>query len=239
MKEYSVVGKPLTRVDGRVKVTGLAQYASDITLPNMLHGKILRSPHPHAKIVNIDTSQAEALPGVKAVVTGKDTGGIRFGFVDTPRYPADEYPLAIDKVRYIGEEVAAVAAIDEITAAEALSLIEVDYEPMPAIFDPEEALKDGAPKVHEEILTDGGRIINPSFADYKIPGVCDIAEFRHIPVESIEPKGPFGGKEVGECSRAAVIAAIANAICDAIGVRIYSLPITPEKILEALKNKGK
>lgn len=152
MKEYSVVGKPLTRVDGRVKVTGQAQYAGDIALPNGLHGKILRSPHPHAKIVNIDTIKAEALPGVKAVVTGKDTGDVRFGFVDTPRYPADEYPLAIDKVRYIGEEVAAVAAIDEITAAEALSLIEVDYEPIPAVFDPEEALKDGAPKVHEEIV---------------------------------------------------------------------------------------
>ncbi len=91
----------------------------------------------------------------------------------------------------------------------------------------------------EEILTDEGRIINPSFADYKIPGGSDIAEFRHIPVESIEPKGPFGGKEVGECSRAAVIAAIANAICNATGVRIYSLPITPEKILEALENKQK
>jgi len=152
MKEYSVVGKPLPRVDGKVKVTGQADFSGDIRLPNMLHGKILRSPHPHAKIVSIDTSKAQALPGVKAVITGRDTAGIRFAFVDTPRYPADEYPLAIDKVRYIGEEVAAIAAVDEITAAEALELIEVEYEPIPAVFDPEEALKDGAPKVHEEIV---------------------------------------------------------------------------------------
>ncbi len=152
MKEYSVVGKPLTRVDGRVKVTGQAQYAGDITLPNMLHGKILRSPYPHAKIIKIDTSKAEALPGVKVVITGKDIGPVRFGFVDTPRYPADEYALAIDKVRYVGEGVAAVAAVDEVTAADALELIDVEYEPLPAVFDPEEAMKDDAPKVHEEIV---------------------------------------------------------------------------------------
>ena len=152
MKEYSVVGKPLRRVDGKVKVTGEAQFAVDIKLPNMLHGKILRSPHAHAKIIGIDTNKAESLPGVKAVITGRDTGPVRFGFVDTPRYPADQYPLAIDKVRYIGEEVAAVAAVDEITATEALELIEVEYEPIPAVFDPEEALKDGAPKVHEKIV---------------------------------------------------------------------------------------
>ena len=152
MKAYSVVGKPLPRVDGKVKVTGEAQYAGDVKLPNMLHGKILRSPYPHAKIIRIDTSKAEALPGVKTIITGRDTGPIRFGFVDTPRYPADQYPLAIDKVRYVGEEVAAVAAVDEITATEALELIEVEYEQIPAVFDPEEALRDGAPKVHEEIV---------------------------------------------------------------------------------------
>ena len=113
MKEYSVVGKPLKRVDGTVKVTGRAKYSGDITLPNMLHGKILRSPHPHARIVNIDTSKAKALPGVKAVIIGSETPGIRFGFVDTPRYPADEYPLAIYKVRYIGEEVVCENCIEK------------------------------------------------------------------------------------------------------------------------------
>ncbi len=152
MKDNTVVGQPLPRVDGKVKVTGEAQFSVDITLPNMLHGKILRSPYPHAKIKKIDTSKAENLPGVKAVITGNDTGNVRFGFVDTPRYPADQYPLAIDKVRYIGEEVAVVAAVDEITAAEALELIEVEYEELPAVFDPEEALKEGAPQVHDIII---------------------------------------------------------------------------------------
>ena len=149
---YKVVGTSAPRVDGVEKVTGHAQFTEDVSLPNMLHGKILRSPYPHAKIVSIDTSAAESLPGVKAVITGKDTGAIRFGFVDTPRYPADQCPLAVEKVRYIGDEVAAVAAIDEITAAEALELIKVEYEVLPAVFEPEEALKDGAPRVHEEIV---------------------------------------------------------------------------------------
>lgn len=152
MENYSVVGKPLIRVDARAKATGEAKFTDDFSLPQMLRGKILRSPYPHARILRIDTSRAEKLPGVKAIITGKDTRGIRFGFVDTPGIPADEYPLAVDKVRYIGEEVAAVAATDEDTAEEALSLIKVEYEELPAVFDPEEALKEGAPLVHEEIV---------------------------------------------------------------------------------------
>ena len=131
MRQYRVIGKPLRRVDAGVKVTGEALFAADVKLPNMLHAKILRSPYPHARILRIDTSKAEALPGVKAVITGKDVGPIRFGFVDTPRYPADQYPLAIDKVRYVGEEVAAVAATDEITAIEALKLCLLYTSPSP------------------------------------------------------------------------------------------------------------
>ncbi|MEE8471922.1 MAG: molybdopterin cofactor-binding domain-containing protein [Dehalococcoidia bacterium] len=151
MTEYSVVGKSFPRVEGVSKVTGEAKYTEDLVLPRMLWGKILRSPYPHARIINIDTSRAEKLPGVMAVVTGRDTRGIRFSFVDTPRYPADEYVLAEDKVRYVGEEVAAVAATSEDVAEEALGLIEVEYEELPAVFDPEEALKDGAPQVHDVI----------------------------------------------------------------------------------------
>src|SRR5512136_1240957 len=108
MTEYSVVGKSLPRVDGVAKLTGQAKYTTDIVLPNMVYAKILRSPLPHAKIVNIDISKAEKLPGVEAVITGKDTWGIRYGFVDTPAYPAEERPLAEDKVRFVGEAVAAV-----------------------------------------------------------------------------------------------------------------------------------
>jgi 4-hydroxybenzoyl-CoA reductase alpha subunit len=148
MEELSFVGKSVPRKDGLEKATGRALYTVDMVLPGMVWGKILRSPYPHARILNIDTSRAERLPGVKAVITGKDTLGIKHGFVETPRYPPDQYPLAMDRVRYIGEEVAAVAAIDEYVAEEALNLIRVDYEELPAVFDPEEAMKPGAPEIH-------------------------------------------------------------------------------------------
>jgi len=151
MQQYSVVGKSIPRVDGSLKATGEAKFTVDVVLPGMLYGKILRSPYPHAKILSIDTSKAEVLPGVKAVITGKDTGIVRFSFIDTPRYPADQCPLAIDKVRFIGEDVAAVAATSEDIAEEALSLIKVEYEELPAVFDPEEAIKDGAPRIHDKI----------------------------------------------------------------------------------------
>ncbi|HSG17574.1 MAG TPA: molybdopterin cofactor-binding domain-containing protein [Anaerolineae bacterium] len=148
-EELRVVGKSLPRVDAYAKVTGQAKFTVDISLPRMLHGKILRSPHPHARILNVDTTAAERLPGVKAVITGRDTTDMRFAFVDTPRYAADEYPLAQDKVRYIGDEIAAVAAVDLETAQEALDLIKVEYEILPAVFDPFEAMMPDAPAIHD------------------------------------------------------------------------------------------
>src|SRR5512139_696500 len=148
MEELSFVGKSVPRKDGVEKATGRALYTVDMVLPGMLWGKVLRSPYPHARIIRIDTSRAERLSGVKAVITGKGTLGIKHGFVETPRYPPDQYPLAMDRVRYIGEEVAAVAAIDEYVAEEALNLIQVDYDELPAVFDPEEAMKPEAPEIH-------------------------------------------------------------------------------------------
>jgi 4-hydroxybenzoyl-CoA reductase alpha subunit len=148
MAEFSVVGERLPRVDAREKVTGEAKYAADYSLPYMLWCKLLRSPHPHARILNIDTSKAEKLSGVKAVVTGKDFGGWTWGWMPTTR---DEPPLAVGKVRYMAEAVAGVAAIDEDTAEEATELIKVNYEELPGVFDPEEAMKDGAPEVHDYV----------------------------------------------------------------------------------------
>ena len=127
------------------RCSGQAKYAADYSLPGMLHCKVVRSPYAHAKILNIDTSKAERLPGVKAVITAKDFGGWTWGFMATTR---DEPPLAMDKVRYYMEGVAGVAAIDEDTAEEACSLIKVEYEELPAVFDPEEAMKPGAPNIH-------------------------------------------------------------------------------------------
>ena len=143
MEELCFVGKDIPRVDARAKVTGEAVYTVDLTFPNMLWGQMLRSPLPHAKILNIDTSRAERLRGVKAVITGKETPFV-FGVSHM-----DQTPLQTEKVRYVGDPVAAVAAVDLDTAQEALGLIKVDYEPLPAVFDPEEAMQEGAPIIHE------------------------------------------------------------------------------------------
>ncbi|MDP2954522.1 MAG: aldehyde oxidase, partial [Chloroflexota bacterium] len=145
---YALLGKRTPKIDGLAKATGGARFSNDIILPRMLYGKILRSPYPHARILHIDTGRAKGLPGVKAVVTGKDTAGVRFGVFRETR---DQYAIPIDKVRYIGDEVAAVAAVDEDIAEEALGLIKVDYEVLPAAFDPLEAMKPGAPLLHEGV----------------------------------------------------------------------------------------
>lgn len=145
--DYRVVGKPVPRIDGKVKVTGTATFANDMTMPGLLHGKLVRSPYAHARILNIDTSKAEKLPGVRAVITGNDFPGILVGFMKTY---ADRPPIAFDKVRHYGETVAAVAAIDEDIAEEAVDLIEVEYEELTPVLNWEEAMKEGAPLVHEK-----------------------------------------------------------------------------------------
>ena len=142
---FQVVGKPNKKIDGLVKSTGQAVYADDIALPGMLHAKTLRSPHAHAKIISIDCSKALALKGVHAVITGTDLP-IKYGVIP---WTQDETALAVDKVRFIGDPVAAVAAIDEDTANAALKLIEVVYEPLHAYFDPKEALVRHEPAIHE------------------------------------------------------------------------------------------
>lgn len=151
MTEYLTVGKSLPRLDLREKVTGRAVYTADMKLPGMLYAKLLRSPLPHAKVVSIDASRAEALPGVVAVLTRNDLiGNQRIDPYYGPVYK-DQAIVALDKVRYVGDIVAAVAAVDEQTALEALDLIEVEYEELPAVFDALEAMKPGAPIIHEQV----------------------------------------------------------------------------------------
>ncbi|MBJ3775622.1 xanthine dehydrogenase family protein molybdopterin-binding subunit [Acuticoccus mangrovi] len=133
---------------GHAKVTGAARYAFDAALPGMLHAKVLRSPHPHARIRGIDTAKAAALPGVVAIVTGADARALAlptYGFTIQ-----DQPVIAIDKVRHVGEAVVAVAARDERTALAALALVDVDYDPLPALPDPAAALAPGAPLLFEE-----------------------------------------------------------------------------------------
>lgn len=146
MAEYSVVGKSLPRVEGPAKATGASRFTGDMSLPRQLYGRALGSPHAHARILAIDTRRAERLAGIKAIITGNDTGGRKYGH--TPDM-ADQYPLAVGKVRFIGEPVAALAAVDEDTAQEALEMISVEYEELPTVFDPWEAMRPGAPQVHD------------------------------------------------------------------------------------------
>jgi CO/xanthine dehydrogenase Mo-binding subunit len=146
MDPYRVIGHPVERVDGVEMVTGRSVYGVDVKLPGMLCGKILRSPIAHGKLLRVDVEKAKKLPGVRTVITGQDVPQRKFGLS-----VRDENILAIGEVRYIGDAVAAVAAVDEDTAEAALSLIDVEYEELPAVFDVEEAMRDGAPLVHEEM----------------------------------------------------------------------------------------
>jgi xanthine dehydrogenase molybdenum-binding subunit len=141
--ELRYIGKERARPDAADKATGRAHYIHDLTRPGMLHGKIKFSEHSHGRIRHIDTSRAERLPGVRAVITGHDTPEIRHGFL------RDNFALKRDKVRQYRDEVAAVAAVDPDIAAEAVELIRVEYEPLPAVFVVEEALREDAPLVHE------------------------------------------------------------------------------------------
>ncbi len=131
--DFSIIGKPIAMVDAAGKTTGAGKYTDDLSLPGMLVGKTLHSPYPHAHIKGIDTTRAEKLDGVVAVATGKD-GPNPYGILPVGH---DEHALAVDKVRYVGDNVACIAAMDEATAEQALELIDVEYEVLPAYFDPE------------------------------------------------------------------------------------------------------
>ena len=146
-KNYSVIGKRGRRLDAPDKVTGRALYAEDLKRPDMLHGALLQSPLPYARIRNIDTARAERLPGVKAVICAADVPDVRFG-VSPARY--DERVFCKERVRYVGDEVAAVAAVDRETALEALELIDVDYEELAPILDYHAAQDPESPQLHEK-----------------------------------------------------------------------------------------
>ncbi len=167
----SYVGKRLTRPDVSTKATGEALYGADITLPGMLIGRILMSPHAHANVIRIDTSKARALPGVAAVITHEDVPKTSFTrSVMAEGLPPFAYEgenqdqfILSDKARCTGDWIAAVAAIDVYTAERALDLIEVEFEELPAVFDPEEALKPGAPVIHERWKDNVAGVIDHPF----------------------------------------------------------------------------
>jgi len=160
VKDFRHVGRRAPEVHSFPKLTGQAQYGDDLSFSDMLCGKILRSPFPHARITSIDVSEALKVCGVVAVMTAKDTPGIMY-----PAQVDDMYPLAMDKVRYVGDPIAAVAAETEDAAREALSKIRVEYEQLPAILDSEEALAEGAPLIHQEKKGNLVLPINRDFGD--------------------------------------------------------------------------
>ena len=187
-KGFSVVGHPQRKVDGLSKATGEAVYTDDIALPGMLHAKTLRSPLPHARIKSIDVSKALALPGVHAVITGRDLPE-RYGVIP---WTQDETALAVDKARFVGDPVAAVAALDEDTAVRALELIAVEYEPLHAFLEPEDALRQVEPKIHEDkknnvskhVLLDFGDVDAAiAGADVTVEGEFGFHSTTHAPIE--------------------------------------------------------
>ncbi|MDW7711049.1 MAG: 4-hydroxybenzoyl-CoA reductase subunit alpha [Deferrisomatales bacterium] len=171
--KHSVIGRSVPRIDGREKVTGAAKYTGDLKFPNMLHGKILTSPHAHARILCIDTSEAERLPGVKAVITHRHVPSLKYG-ISPARW--DENIFCIDKVRFVGDKVAAVACVDEETCYRALKLIRVEYEPLPAVLDFRRAMEEGAPQVHDEYPGNINTEIHQSFGDIE----AAFAEAHHV-----------------------------------------------------------
>ncbi len=179
MGKKSVIGESIPRLESGDKVTGELEYLEDVTIAGMLHGKMLRSSVPHAEVLRVDASRAETLPGVVAVLTGKDV-------VDNPRYQTyygpvvkDQTIVAVDRVRFVGDPVAAVAATHPVIAEEALELIEVDYEELPAVLDPEEAVAEGAPLIHRKV-----RWPKEGFADLKDVEVLEGTNIcNHVHIE--------------------------------------------------------
>ncbi|HEY5651594.1 MAG TPA: xanthine dehydrogenase family protein molybdopterin-binding subunit, partial [Acidimicrobiia bacterium] len=146
MTELRHVGVREPRIDGRDKVSGAAQFVDDLEFgPDLLHAAVVESSHAHARIVAIDTSRAESMPGVVKVVTGRDFP-FTFGL-----YMKDRYVFAQDKVRFVGEQVAAVVARDPVAAIRAARAVDVSYEELPAVLDPEQALADDATLLHPQL----------------------------------------------------------------------------------------
>ncbi len=192
MKKHQVINSRARRLDAPDKATGRAVFVDDISKPNLLYGALLQSPHAHADIVAIDTTRAQKLPGVKAVVTAEDAGSIKYG-VSPARY--DETLFAEDRVRYVGDEIAAVAAESLEIALEAVSLIKVTYRKLPAVFTVEDALKEDAPQLHENFPGNLCAEVHQEFGnvDEALKG-CDIIKTTTVKNKRqdgafIEPQG--------------------------------------------------
>jgi len=195
MSEFSVIGKPIALIDSAGKTTGAGKYADDLSLPGMLIGKILHSPYPHAIIEDIDASRALAFEGVVTVVTGRDAPN-KYGILPVGH---DETALAVDKVRYVGDNVACVVAETELIAEQALELIDVKYKPLPAYFDPEESMKAMSDLIHAEKLKNIEKEYHHVFGDPEqgFREAAQVMEGRYLANEvthaAMEPHATLAG----------------------------------------------
>src|SRR5579871_5633555 len=206
MTDFSVIGKSTAMVDAAGKTTGAGKYADDMSLPGMLIGKILHSPYPHAILKKIDTSRAESLPGVVAVVTGKDAPN-PYGILPVGH---DEHALAIDKVRYVGDNVACVVAVSESIAETSLELIDVEYEVLPSYFDPEESMKAQSDFIHDNKPGNLEKDYHHVFGDPEagFAEADQVADARFIANEvthaAMEPHSTLASFEIDQIGRAHV-----------------------------------
>jgi CO/xanthine dehydrogenase Mo-binding subunit len=281
-KNFKVISSPVARADGLAKVSGRTLYAADVDCSGVLWGKIQRSPYPHARILKVDVSRARNVPGVEAIVTGEDAKGSFVG-----KQIRDMPALCWDLVRFIGDRVAAVAAETRDAAEEAVSLIDVDYEELPAVFDPFEAMQGDAPLLHADLSVYGGapkdtlalnvhngltRLdwrkgdVESGFREadvvlehtFRIPARHQGYIEPHASIVAVgadgriqvwtSAKNPFGvqtrlayaiavpEEAPASTSSTSAAAAIANAVADSVGARLFELPVTAEKIYEALGN---
>lgn len=244
MAMKKIVGRPTPRVEGELKVTGKAVYAVDVTFPDMLWGKVLRSPIPYGRIKSIDAGRALNLPGVKTVVTGEEVTGLKIG-----RRVYDMPILADGVVRFIGEKVAAVAAESEEIAEQALDLIEVEYEELEPVLDPVEAMKPGAPLIHPDVMSYKGlpaRLEAPSNdfiyttwkkgdieigfreADLIVESTFKTNQVHHAYIEPhscVAKAKPSGEADIWACSK--VPYAIRDQVANALGISPEKLVIHP------------
>ena len=201
MSEYDVINSRAARLDAPDKVTGRAVFVDDMSMPGMLYGAMLQSPVAHAKILNIDISEALKLPGVKSVVTAKEAGLINYG-VSPARY--DETVFCSDKVRYVGDEIAAVAAVDLETAMAAVSLIKVTYEELPILLTIEEAMAEGAPQLHDKYPGNICAEVHQEFGDVATAfKECDIIKTttftnKRQDAAFIEPQGVLANYDLSD-----------------------------------------
>jgi len=198
---FKIIGHSIPRLDAKEIVTGRVKFGVDITLPGMLYGKVFRSSIPHGRIISLDVSEAERLPGVVAVVTAKDVPTNRFGFA-----LKDETVFAMDKVRYIGDAVAAVAGVDEKTAERAVELIRVEYDELPAVFDPEVAMQKDAPLIHPEMSNyEPARLLIGAWNPVEGTNIVHRAEFNKGDVEKAFQEAAlifedtFGTSQIHHC----------------------------------------